>query len=160
MARIKNVIITDEMGKWKPEEKSEYEQSEFRKYFKEMYKNKEAYTVDVFERQENPKDKYGKSNKIIEFLNEHCNFLKGLEMSNQIEIKMIEYFCLKIEEALQTENKNYFVKLQKYDLQFKNCVEYIEKTILGYSDEKFIESKTDKDVRRETWEMIARLRGN
>ncbi len=160
LARIKNVIITDEMGKWKPEEKSEYEQSEFRKYFKEMYKNKEAYTVDVFERQENPKDKYGKSNKIIEFLNEHCNFLKGLEMSNQIEIKMIEYFCLKIEEALQTENKNYFVKLQKYDLQFKNCVEYIEKTILGYSDEKFIESKTDKDVRRETWEMIARLRGN
>ena len=52
------------------------------------------------------------------------------------------------------------MKILFNEILFKNCVEYIEKTILGYSDEKFIESKTDKDVRRETWEMIARLRGN
>lgn len=149
--------ITDEMGTWQPQE----EKSKFREYFQEMYKNKNVYSVNVFERQEQPpQEKYGNNNKRKEFLNEHCDFHRGLKLNPEIENKMVEYIYKRIEDRLQNENKIYLNRLITYDSKFKNSIDYIEKVIKKYSNgkeasnDKVIEGKKEDEVKMDIWNIV------
>ena len=60
---------------------------------------------------------------------------------------------------LQDENKNYIDTLKNYDSKFKDSVEYIEKIIKEYSDEKFVKGKNENEIRAEVWMMISESMG-
>ena len=148
LAAVKNETITAEMGIWKVEKDRK---PEFRELFKKMYENKEIYPVNVFEEQEWEK-KYGGNAERIKFLNMHCDFARGLEGNEEIKTEFAEYFCGVIHDKLEENNARYFDALLKYNVKFRESLEYVERVVRKYTDRK--PGKDENVTGAEVWGII------
>ena len=118
---------------WDVETEQGKEKTRFREIFEDMYKNQEIYKVNIFERQEEGvKDKYETSKKKAEFLNDVCDFGKGLKSENVCgEFK--EYLYQQIRDMLQQENERCFNLLLENNIEFRNSVARMRKVMEKYS---------------------------
>lgn len=154
IARIKQKIISNSMGKWAGQKEGE----DFRNYFEQLYDNvelkysddvREIYKkIDIFQRQEKITIK---RDKMIAFLNQVCNFKDILEKNMPIKNSMIDYIKTRIDEEFKNNNDNYLNKLYEYDERFRDGVDYIDSVIKSHVDEGNL--KTSKIMLRilENW---------
>lgn len=159
LSRLKNDIITENMGTWKNTEKkisdknSEEIKETLRDYFEEMYANKDLFEINIFERQ-NSIGNYEDYREKVNFLDEVCNFEKVLLKSPEIKERIIQFIYDSIHTALSKDNFIFLNGLYLYDQKFKESIEYIENLIKNYSDEKFLTQENDNLNKKSIWEMI------
>jgi hypothetical protein len=145
LAELKSEIITSEMGIWKKYNKENKNITEFMKYIVDLYTNieieigGETKIVNIFEYQtEDINTTQGK----IDFLNQIYNFKKLWENYGN-RSSMVEYFCKKINELINNNNKNCFEILINNDETFNDSVNYIRKVIEKYNYEISEEASFD-----------------
>lgn len=154
---MESEILDIDMGKWKSSQNEEQNQeSEFRTIFKEMYnKSSEIYDVNVFESQQKNDAKYGTNYSRAMFLNKHCDFQKGLKAKNGFFLnKFVDLFYKKLKDQLENRNKVNLQNLRKYDLMFKESLDYIKKVIQKYANGDLDDNEQIPE--HKIWELIAK----
>ena len=143
IAKLKQKIISNSMGKWAGRKEGE----DFRNYFEKLYENVELkYSVnaeeknkkiDIFQRQ----DKINiKRDDLIDFLDQVCNFKDMLEKNINIKNSMIAYVKTKIDEEFENNNDYYLNKLYEYDERFRDGIDYIDRIIRSHVDESDLQT--------------------
>ncbi len=144
IARLKQNIITDSMGKWE----SNKEEGNFRSYFEKLYKNvvlgdmddiQKNKKIDLFKRQE--KITITKDQMAV-FLNQVCNFKDQLDKNTEVKENMVNYIKVMIDKEFESNNNIYLSKLYEYDERFRDGIDYIDKVIRKHTDENGLQRNT------------------
>lgn len=154
IALMKREILDIDMGEWHNSQ-DENQESEFRKIFKEMYEIPEIYDVNVFEMQQKNDEEYSTNYSKAVFLNKHCDFQKGLKAKDGVILmKFVDLFYEKLMDQLENRNKVNLQNLRKYDIKFKESLDYIKKVIQKYANGDLDDNEQISE--REIWKLIAK----
>lgn len=144
LTRLREKTLLSGMNRWDDTLKPEEEKTPFRSLFEKMYKNQQSpYNIDPFERYKKEDENKNKNEK-VKFLNDVCDFEKGLIPS--ILNEFVGYIMNEIKSMILEENLRCFKLLMENNQQLKNnftCMKNILENYTGMEEKKSEEKIED-----------------